>query len=102
MMTESRIKLAAKDYLADSQVILESAERLAAQVSSALRVSQHVSISMKSMPTISSSFFNLILTKTVNEFGSQAIERLELTDASELMREMFRRSSTAVSERFRS
>jgi len=92
-------KIEAKSHLHPEGYIVESANLLADAVLEFLRSQSEVEISMIGMRGTSSSYFNTIIQRIVQEIGVEAMERrVKFIFDSNAQREIFGRSLAAVTK----
>lgn len=87
----------AMDYWHPQDSIVDTAARVADAVSNALRGQRRLTVSLKGLRGISSSFANILLQRIVADHGSSALdERVLFETDSHAQAEVLRRSIEAV------
>jgi hypothetical protein len=93
-VTRSTIK--ATDYVDPSESVVDCANRIATAVASRLQAGENVVVSVHDLRGVSSSFFNVILTRVTRTLGPQwTEERFAVDCETKTQRTIYLRSLSA-------
>jgi hypothetical protein len=96
MTTNQEHILAANRYLDPDGSIVRSAELISPLVIELCLEGSTAFIDMARMPAVSSTYFNVLFRDVSEKVGIDATKRIELINATPLLKEVFERSRNAV------
>jgi len=91
-MTEIR----AIDFIDPDGLIVRSGELLARQVLGTLRHDESVRVQFRGLSGISSSYFNILLKRLIEDMGPDVLHRVQFEFVSPLQKQIFDRSREAI------
>jgi hypothetical protein len=85
-------EIRAIDYIDPDGLIVRSGELLARQVLETLRHDESVRVQLRGLSGISSSYFNILLKRVIEDMGCDVLHRVQFDFASPLQKQIFDRS----------